>query len=113
MLDNESAVPDVIRRYLDAHDNHDTEVALSAFASDATVVDEDREFQGSDGVRRFLETAGGGFTYTRRFVAAQQLDASTWLVENRLEGDFPGGVVDLRYQFRLSDDLISELVIAP
>jgi len=112
-LDEESTVPEVIRRYLEAHDNHDTEVALSAFASDATVVDEDREFQGSDGVRRFLETAGAGFTYTRRFVAAQQLDASTWLVENRLEGDFPGGVVDLRYQFRLSDDVISELVIAP
>ena len=32
---------------------------------------------------------------------------------NHLEGDFPGGVVDLRYKFTLTDDLISELVIAP
>ena len=30
-----------------------------------------------------------------------------------LEGDFPGGVVDLRYQFVLAYDRISELVIAP
>ena len=112
-MNDQSSVPDVIRRYLDAHDKHHTEVAFSAFAPDATVVDEDREFHGSDGVRQFLDAAGAGFTYTRRFVAAQQLDASTWLVENRLEGDFPGGVVELRYQFRLSDDLISELVIAP
>jgi hypothetical protein len=40
-------------------------------------------------------------------------DEDTWLVVNHLEGDFPGGVVDLRYRFALSGDLISELVIAP
>jgi len=34
-------------------------------------------------------------------------------VVNHLEGDFPGGVVDLRYQFALKGDLIAELVIAP
>jgi hypothetical protein len=32
---------------------------------------------------------------------------------NHLEGNFPGGVVDLRYRFVVVDDLISELVIAP
>ena len=32
---------------------------------------------------------------------------------NHLEGDFPGGVVNLRYQFTVVDDLITELVIAP
>jgi hypothetical protein len=34
-------------------------------------------------------------------------------VLNHLEGDFPGGVVDLRYKFVLSTELIAELVIAP
>jgi hypothetical protein len=32
---------------------------------------------------------------------------------NRLEGDFPGGVVELRYRFTLVDGLVTELVIAP
>ncbi len=36
-----------------------------------------------------------------------------WVAVNRLEGDFPGGAVELRYRFALVDDLISELVIAP
>jgi len=35
------------------------------------------------------------------------------LVTNRLEGNFPGNVVDLRYEFVLTGDLISRLVIAP
>ena len=34
-------------------------------------------------------------------------------VTNHLEGDFPGGTVDLRYRFVLRDDLISRLDIAP
>ena len=36
-----------------------------------------------------------------------------WIVVNHLEGDFPGGVVDLRYRFVMTGDLIAELVIAP
>jgi hypothetical protein len=34
-------------------------------------------------------------------------------VTNHLEGDFPGGVVDLRYRFLLADNLIADLEIAP
>ena len=32
---------------------------------------------------------------------------------NRLEGDFPGGTVDLSYRFHLNDDRITHLDIAP
>jgi hypothetical protein len=35
------------------------------------------------------------------------------LVDNRLEGTFPGGVADLQYRFVLRDGRIAELVIAP
>jgi hypothetical protein len=46
-------------------------------------------------------------------VSAQAVDANTWLVVNHLEGDFPGGVVDLRYRFELSSDRICSLSIVP
>jgi hypothetical protein len=32
---------------------------------------------------------------------------------NHLEGNFPGGVVDLAYRFTMDGDLIAQLVIAP
>jgi ketosteroid isomerase-like protein len=105
--------PDVIRRYQDAHDRHDTETALATFTPDALVIDEGHERKGTDDIRHWLETAATEFTYTRTPVTADALDAKTWLVVNHLEGDFPGGVVDLRYRFQLSGGLISELVIAP
>jgi hypothetical protein len=106
-------LPDVVSRYQHAHDRHDTEVALSAFAPQARVVDEDREYRGFDEIRQWLRTAASEFTYTRTIVSAEALAADTWLVLHHLEGDFPGGVVDLRYKFVLTADLIAELLIAP
>jgi ketosteroid isomerase-like protein len=108
-----AAIPEVIRRYQDAHDGHDTEAALSAFAADARVVDEDQDFHGLDEIRSWLTTAANEYTFTRSFVSADAISADTWIVVNHLEGNFPGGAVDLRYQFVLGGDLIAELVIAP
>ena len=106
-------LPAVVRRYQDAHDRHETDVALSAFAPDAEVLDDGHEYHGTDEIRTWLSTAASEYQFTRSFVSAEAVDAETWLVVNHLEGNFPGGVVDLRYEFLLSGDLISALVIAP
>jgi ketosteroid isomerase-like protein len=105
--------PEVVGLYQEAHDRGDTEAAMSAFTADARVVDEDREYRGSDEIRQWLHATASEFTYTRAFVSAETLAPDTWLVVNHIEGDFPGGVVDLRFRFVLAGELISELVIAP
>lgn len=106
-------VPDVISRYQDAHDRRDAAEALTAFTPDARVVDDGHEFVGSDAIAAWIVGAASEFTFTRTFVSAEVVAANRWLVVNHLEGDFPGGVVDLRYEFVVTHDLISELVIAP
>ena len=109
----EPSLPESVRRYQDAHDRHDTDVALSAFAPDAAVFDDGNDFHGTDEIRTWLTTAASEYTFTRTLVSADVVDDDTWVVVNHLEGNFPGGVVDLRYKFTLRGDLISELVIAP
>jgi hypothetical protein len=111
--DRDVELPDVIRQYQEAHDRHDTSRALAAFGPDAKVIDEDREHRGTEAIRGWLDTAARGFTYTRTALGARRIDPDTWLVDNRLEGDFPGGVVDLQYRFVLGNGRIAELVIAP
>jgi hypothetical protein len=106
-------IPSAILRYFDAHDRRDTEAALATFTPDATVIDDGHEYTGSHRIRRWLAEASTEFTYTRALVESNAIDACTWEVRNNLRGNFPGGVVDLRYRFVLSHDLISELVIAP
>jgi len=109
----EPDVPAVIDRYLRAHDRHDTDAALSTFAPNATVVDDGQWYVGPDRIREWLANASTEFSYTRTLAGADGVGADTWLVTNRLEGDFPGGIVDLGYRFRLTGDAIAELLIAP
>ena len=99
-----SGLPAVIRSYLAAHTARDADTAVRAFTTDAVVTDE---------VLEFLRSAGGQFTYTTELVAAERVDDAHRLATNRLVGDFPGGVAELRYRFTLVDDLVAELVIAP
>ena len=108
-----SELPEVVGLYQDAHDQRDTDAALAAFTRDAVVVDDGHTFHGVDEIRDWLATAASEFTFTRTLVGAETIGANTWLVINHLVGDFPGGVVDLRYKFVLTGNLISELVIAP
>lgn len=106
-------LPEVVSRYQAAHDRRDTETALAAFRPDATVVDDGHTYRGANEIRRWLATAASEYTFTRTLLSAEAGDDGSWVVVNHLEGDFPGGVVDLRYRFVLRGDLIAELVIAP
>jgi len=106
-------LPAVIGSYLTAHAAGDADAAARSFAPSAVVVDDGHTFRGAEEVLGFLRRAGGQYTYTTELVGAERVDDAHWVATNRLEGDFPGGVVDLRYRFALADGLIAELVIAP
>ena len=108
-----SELPETIRHFLTAHAARDVDAAFRTFGPAALVVDDNRTFRGSGGVLDFLRNAGAEFTYTTELVGAQRIDETRWVAVNRLEGDFPGGVVELRCRFVLDDHLIAELVIAP
>jgi len=106
-------LPATIRTFLTAHSAREVATAARTFAADAVVVDDGRTYRGSEGILDFLGTAGAEFTYTTELVGAERVDDEHWVVANRLEGDFPGGVVELRYRFTLVGGRIAELVIAP
>jgi len=106
-------LPEVVGTYQDAHDRHDTDAALATFAADAHVTDDGHDYRGRDEIRDWLSRASLEFTYTRRLLDVTLTAPNTWLVTNHLEGNFPGGVVDLRYRFVIADGLICELDIAP
>lgn len=106
-------VPPAIETYQAAHDRRDIATALAQFVDDATVIDDGRTYDGITGVESFLRTAASEYTYTRALVSATEIEPDRWLVTNHLEGDFPGGQVDLANEFRLADGLITRLTIAP
>ena len=106
-------LPTTISTFLTAQSARDRDAALATFTPTAVVVDDGHTFEGSDAIATFLSDAGAEFTYTDELVGAERTDDAHWVTTHRLEGDFPGGVVELRYSFTLADGLIAALVIAP
>jgi hypothetical protein len=106
-------LPEVVSTFQDAHDRHDTDAALAMFGDDARVTDDGHDYRGRDEIRDWLSRASVEFTYTRTLLDATASAPNTWLGTNHLEGNFPGGVVDLRYRFVIDDGLIRALDIAP
>jgi uncharacterized protein (TIGR02246 family) len=107
------ALPPVITRYLAAHQARDLDPALACYAEDAVTVDEGHAYRGKHEIRDWLARGAGEYTYTIELVAARRIDDEHYVAVHHLEGDFPGGIVDLRFQFTLRDAHIAELVIEP
>ncbi|MEU3914579.1 nuclear transport factor 2 family protein [Streptomyces sp. NPDC029721] len=106
-------LPAVITRYLTAHRAHDTATAVTTFTDDATVIDDGKIYQGSAAIERWLDRSATEFTYTIHLTNAQQTDMARYIATHHLEGNFPGGAIDLRYRFTLRGDLIEHLAIEP
>ncbi|WP_341940879.1 nuclear transport factor 2 family protein [Microbacterium sp. LWH10-1.2] len=107
-------LPSAVARYLSAQDSRTgRESALEVFGSEAHVRDDGIDYHGHAAIHGWLTTVASEFTYTTTLIGQRQVDAERWVVAARLEGDFPGGVADLRYRFAVRDGLIDDLVIAP
>ena len=111
--DDLAAVPDAITLFQVSHDSRDVGKALAQFTDDAHIEDDGCRYDGRSGVELFLRQAGSEYKYTRALIAASEVASNCWRITNRLEGDFPGGQVDLSYEFLLKDGLIARLKIAP
>lgn len=105
------ALPPVVVRYLAAHRLRDTPAQLATFTPDASVTDDGETYDGVDAIRQWLEGTAGEYTYTIEPTAVHHAGDQRYTVTQRLEGDFPGGIVDLHFRFALRDDLIERLVI--
>jgi ketosteroid isomerase-like protein len=104
--------PQVIATYLKAADERDAETLVACFTPGATVLDEGRTYRGPDEIRRWrTEGPAAQFDYTTTITASDRDGPAGYRVEAHVEGNFPGGVADLRYHFLLAGDEISELKI--
>lgn len=106
-------LPALIAAFQAAQDARDAEAATALCAPEVVVTDDGRTYTGRDGVVEFVRTAAAAFTFTRTLLDAVEESPGSWIVTNRVAGNFPGSPVDLCYRFRLDGDLIAALDIAP
>ena len=110
-------VATIVSEYLAAADRRDVDAIVACFANDATVFDEDQEWHGHTGIRQWRTKVATAYEYTvevRRVVGLGETDGvERHDVYTHLEGNFPGGTVDLTNRFWLRDKRITRLEIVP
>jgi ketosteroid isomerase-like protein len=105
------ATPEVITRYFAAQSAREFDTLVSLFANDAIVIDEGRTRRGTDGIRDWRENVASAYEYTTEVSGVEEVGRGQYVAHVRLEGNFPGGTVDLRYRFTVHDDRIRRLEI--
>lgn len=109
-----ATLPAAVADYFARTTGDDPQDPAVLFTPTATVTDDGHTYRGREAIAAWMSKTSGEFTFTVTPVRTEHVAATTTVV-NRLAGNFPGGVVDLRYRFTLtaSQDAIRDLVIAP
>jgi len=110
MLDN---VPEIVQRYFDLDAEHDTDGIVALFSDDATVIDEGEARAGPEAIRSWRLGAASEYEYTTTITGSEALGEDRYRVSARLDGNFPGGTVNLDHDFTVAGDHIRRLEIAP
>lgn len=106
-------LPAAARSFVDGWQGGDASKVAALFTEDAVVSDQGETFRGREEIRGWIDGSIHLFTTTLTFLGARDVDGMVG-ASYRLEGDFPGGVAELEYQFHLNDDgKIVQLDFAP
>lgn len=106
-------LPAAVHGFVDGWQGRDAEKVAALFTEDATASDQGETFRGLDEIRGWIDGSIDLFTTTLTFLGAREVDEMVG-ASYRLEGDFPGGVAELEYQFRLDDNgRITQLDFGP
>lgn len=103
-------MPPPVRLYFQSEAYDDTLRVVDCFTPNAVVTDERRTHQGLDAIRAWKAETKAATKYRVTPVSAEP-DGGRVVVLGRVEGDFPGSPVMLRYRFDLEGDRISALEI--
>ena len=111
-LENDE-LPAAVHGFVDGWQGGDAGKVEALFAEDAVVTDQGETHRGLDEIRSWITEEIHLFTTTLTFLGARDVDGMVG-ASYRLEGDFPGGVAELEYQFHLNTEgKIVQLDFAP
>ena len=106
-------LPEPVSRYFEHDARRDIDAIVALFADDATVTDEGETRHGIAEIRTWQLGPASTYTYRTELHDTEQLGPDRYLATGRLTGNFPGGTADLTWDFTITADKISRLVIAP
>ena len=107
----DSGLPAEIEEFFSLMDSSDKGRVVELLTRDAVVEDDGQSYRGRDAIVGWLDGPASQFTTTSTRLSTERIELLT-VVTILLEGNFPGGRVELRYEFEQSaEGLIKALSI--
>lgn len=103
------SIPDVVNRYFAVLNSRDEEGLLALFRPEAVVVDEGETWRGTSEIRTWVGKVAFRFQYTAGVLGVESAGDGNYVARVRLEGNFPGGTVELNISFDVDGDKIRRL----
>jgi hypothetical protein len=103
-------LPQSIADYFAGKNARNYATALSGFAPEAVVDDEERQHVGAEAIERWMKESAAKYNDQSR-VRGATTDGDRTVVTAEVSGTFPGSPIEFRYAFTLKDDLITSLAI--
>lgn len=104
-------LPMPVANYFSA-DKGDSEAVAQCFTENAVVKDEGHTYKGRAAIRQWKADASAKYQYTSEPFVCERRDGQV-IVTSRLNGNFPGSPVNLRFVFKLEGDKIESLEVVP
>ena len=79
------------------------------FTADAVVIDEGETWRGASEIRTWVDDIAFRFQYTAEVLDLGAAGDASHVARVRLEGNFPGGMVELNVRFEVDGDKIRQL----
>ena len=109
----DETLPTIVAEYLRADGARDTDAVVATFTPDAEVLDEGQTYHGHDGVRAWRVGPAAAFDYTVTVLDAVARGDDCFVIDVRLDGDFPGGTARVAFRLTLRDGLIAKFEVVP
>ncbi len=94
-------LPSTLQRYFDAQNRHDIDAMVACFAPDAVLLDEGRDFIGTEAIRSWMEETSGKYRIEIRPLETSR-EGDRTIVVTRVAGAFDGSPTNLTYRFGIS-----------
>jgi hypothetical protein len=105
--------PPVVNRYFEYDANRDIDAIVALFTDDATVIDEGVTRRGVREIREWHTGAASKYEYTATVTGGEPIGPGSYRALARLDGNFPGNTVALKFDFTITGERIHHLEIAP
>ena len=94
-------LPGNLVRYFEAQNRHDLDSMVAAFAPDAQVQDEGRDYSGLEAIRAWKADTSAKYAIEVTPLRSTKQPDGALAVTARVSGNFPGSPADLTYRFAL------------